>query len=240
MIAESNRLPRSTLKPAFARSGLLYGRMTLGVGRPWRLATFSATVLPLMVSASPLQPAGREQFVHHRRQPAGAIIFFAEIFARRLHVDEERHVVADRLPVLDRELDADMARDRDEVNGRVGRAADRRAGDDRVLECGAGENVGGLEILAHDLDRAPAGFVGDLPALAIGRRNRGAAGQRHAERLGHGVHGRGGAHGVAMADRRRRGGDDVDELLVVDLAGGEVLARLPDDHAGAGSAAPSR
>src|ERR1700719_1648405 len=99
MIAESNRLPRSTLKPAFAR---------------------------------------------------------------RLHVDEERHIVADRLPVLDRELDADTARDGDEVNGRVGRAADGRAGDDRVLECSPGENVGGLEVFAHDLDRAPAGFVGDL------------------------------------------------------------------------------
>ena len=36
-----------------------------------------------------------------------------------------------------------------------------------------------------------------------------------------------------MADRGRRGADDVDELLVVDLAGGVALARLPDDGAGA-------
>ena len=37
-------------------------------------------------------------------------------------------------------------------------------------------------------------------------------------------------------DGRRRG-DDVDELVVVDLAGGEPLARLPDDGAGAGALA---
>ena len=35
----------------------------------------------------------------------------------------------------------------------------------------------------------------------------------------------------------RRGADDVDELLVVDVAGGVPLARLPDDGAGAGALA---
>ena len=169
MIAESNRLPCSTLKPAFARSGLSYGRMTSRVG-DLGLGDVLADGLAVDGERVAVEPAGREQFVHHRRHAAGAIIFLAEIFARRLHVDQERHVVADRLPVLDRELDADMARDGDEVDRRVGRAADRRAGDDRVLECGAGENVGGLQVLAHDLDGAPAGFIGDLPALAIGRR----------------------------------------------------------------------
>ena len=34
-----------------------------------------------------------------------------------------------------------------------------------------------------------------------------------------------------MADRRRGRGDDVDEFLVVDLAGGLILARLPDQRA---------
>ena len=78
-----------------------------------------------------------------------------------------------------------------------------------------------------------AGLVGDLAALAVWRRYGGAAGQRHAERLGQRIHGRRRAHGVAMADRRRRRRDDVDEFLVVDLAGSDVLARLPDHGAGA-------
>ena len=82
-----------------------------------------------------------------------------------------------------------------------------------------------------------AGLIGDLAALAIGRGDRGAARQRHAERLGQRIHGGGGAHGVAVADRRRRGGHDIHELLVVDLAGGQLLARLPDHGAGTGALA---
>jgi hypothetical protein len=46
-----------------------------------------------------------------------------------------------------------------------------------------------------------------------------------------GVHGRGGSHGVAVAGRRCRSGDDIDELLEVDFARCMVLARLPDGGA---------
>ena len=101
----------------------------------------------------------------------------------------------------------------------------------------AGQDVGGFQILPHHLDDALAGLIGDLAALAVGRGDRRAARQRHAERFGQRVHGRGGAHRVAVADRRRRGGDDLDELVVVDLAGGEPFALLPDDGAGAGALA---
>ena len=128
-----------------------------------------------------------------------------------------------------------MARDGVDVDRRIGRAADRRVGDDRVLERLAGENVGRLQVLVHDLDRAQAGLVGDLPALAVGRRDGGAAGQAHAERLGERIHGRGRAHGVAMPDRRRRRSHHLDEFVVVDLAGGIGLARAP--HRGAGARA---
>ena len=178
-----------------------------------------------------MQATGRHQLVHHGRQPAGAKIILAQIRAGRLHVDEERHVVADFLPILDGEFDADMPRYGVEVDRRIGRTADRRTGDDRILEGGAGQDVRRLQVLAHDFDGAHAGLVGDLAALAIRRRDRGAAGQRHAERLGHRIHGRGGAHRVAVADRRRRVRDDVDEFLVVDLAGGDILPRLPDHRA---------
>ena len=171
------------------------------------------------------------QLVDDRRHAAGAVEFLAEIFARRLHVDEQRHLVADLLPIVDVELDADMARDRVDVDRRVGRAADRAVDDDRILQRLARENVGGLQVLPDHLDDPLAGLVGDLAALAMGRGDRRAAGQAHAERLGERVHRRGGAHGVAMADRGRRGRHDLHELLVVDLARGELLARLPDHGA---------
>src|SRR3954454_9110410 len=130
-----------------------------------------------------MNAAGTEHLMHYGGQAAGPVIFLPQILAGGLHVDEERHVVADRFPILCRERKADVAGDGIDMDRRVGRAPDRRAGDDRVLERLARENIRGLEILMHDLDRAPAGVVGDLRTLAIGRRDRGAAGQRHSERL---------------------------------------------------------
>ena len=179
--------------------------------------------------------AGLEQLPHHGRQTTGAVIFFAQIFPRRLHVHQERHVVTDLFPILDCQFHANMPGDGIDMDRRIGRAANGRIGDDGVLESLAGKDVSGLEVFMHQGDRAHAGFIGDLPTLAVRRRDRSAAGQRHAKRLGQRIHGRCGAHGVAMADRRRRRRHDVEEFLVADLAGGVVFARLPDDGAGAGA-----
>ena len=181
--------------------------------------------------------AGFEQLAHDRRQAAGAIIFFPEVLSGRLHIDQQRNVVADFFPVLDCQLHPDVARDGIDVDRRVGRTADGRASDDGILERLAGENVGRPQIVVNEFDRAHARLIGDLRALAVGRRYRRAAGQRHAERLGERIHGRGRAHGVAMADRGRRRGHDVDEFLVIDLAGRVVFSRLPDYGAGAGALA---
>src|SRR5207245_8506497 len=97
----------------------------------------------------------------------GAVTFRAEIFSRRLHVDQQRHVVADLLPVFDGQLDPDVPGDGVDVDRRVGRAADRRAGHDGVLERLAGQDIGRLEVLVHHFDDALAGPIGDLRALAI-------------------------------------------------------------------------
>ena len=172
------------------------------------------------------------QFAHvHRAEwhAAGAVTrppFLAEIETGRLHVDQQRNGVAVFLPVVDIEFDADMAGQRVDMDRRVGRAADRRIDHDAVLERLARQDVGRLQIFPDHPDDAHAGLIGDLAALAVGGRDRGAARQRHAQRLGQRIHGGGGAHGVAVADRRRRGGHDVHELLVVDLAGGQAPRAL--------------
>jgi len=57
------------------------------------------------------------------------------------------------------------------------------------------------------------------------------------QRLSQRVHRRRRAHGVAVAGGGRRGGDDLHELLIVDLARRQALALLPDDGARAGALA---
>ncbi len=130
-----------------------------------------------------------------------------------------------------------MPRDRIDVDGGVRRSADCRICNDRVLERLARKNIRRLQILFDDLDCAHAGFIGDLRAFAIGRGDRGAAGQRHAERFGECIHRRGGTHRVAVADRRRRRSGDLHEFIGVDSASRHVLACFPDCGAGAGALA---
>jgi len=94
----------------------------------------------------------RHQFAHHRGHAAGAVIFLAEIEAGRLHVHQQRHIVAEFLPVVDRELDADMAGQRVDVDRRVGRAADRRIDDDAVFERFPRQDIRGFQILPNHAD----------------------------------------------------------------------------------------
>ena len=121
-------------------------------------------VRPFTVSVpSRISPCGH-QLGDHRRHAAGAVVVLAEIFAGRLQVDQQRHAVPARLPVLERQLDADVAGDRGEVDRRVGRAADRRVDDDRVEEGVAGQDVRRLEVLARPSRRCAGRCDRRLPA----------------------------------------------------------------------------
>ncbi len=131
-----------------------------------------------------------------------------------------------------------MARDRHHVDRAVRRGAESGGGDDGVLEGGFRHDVGRPKVLAHHADDAPAGLVGHPAALAIRCGDGCAAGQGHAQYLCQRVHRRRRAHRVAMADRRRRRGHHLHELVVADLAFCEEFAALPYDSAGAGQAPP--
>ena len=81
MIALSNRLPRSTMKPASCFSGWSNGRMTCSssIAAPRQLSPMRAAVDGQRVLAD--QPV-RHQLGDHRRHAAGAVVILAEIFAR--------------------------------------------------------------------------------------------------------------------------------------------------------------
>ena len=156
----------------------------------------------------------------------------AEIFARRLHVHQQRNVAAEIHPVFRRDLDARVARHGDQVRLGIGRTADGRNCGDGIEKRFARENFRRAQIFVRELDDAAPRFVGNLAAFAIGRGNRRAAGQRQAEHFGDRVHRRRRAHRVAVAQRWRRSRGRIEELLFVDLARGELAARTPDDGAG--------
>ena len=172
--------------------------------------------------------ADAQQLAQYRGHAAGAMEPFAQVFARRLHVHQQRYVTAVFHPVARRDLDAGVTRHRDQVWLGIRRATDRGDRRDGIEECLAREDLRGAQILVRELDDASSGFIRDLAAFAIGRGNGRASGQRKAEHFGDGVHRRGRAHGVAVAERRRRRGGRIQELLLGDLPGGELAARTPD------------
>ena len=175
------------------------------------------------------------QFADHGRHAAGMVEVLAQILAGRLHVDQQRHLVAVGLEILQLQLDADMLGDGLDVDRGIGRATDRRVHDDGVDEAVLGQDVRRLQVLMDHFDDALAGPVGDFLAIAVGRRDGGRARQLHAEGLGERVHRRGGAHGVAVSGRGGGRGHQLDELFVADLAGRHHLAGLPHDGARTGA-----
>src|SRR5665213_307554 len=161
------------------------------------------------------------------RDTAGAIEILAQVFAGRLQVHQQRQLVAVGLPVIDRELDADVARECDHVHGRIGRAAKRGIDTDRIDERFARQDVRRLAIGMDHLDDPASGLVGALLPVAVRRRDGRRARQRHAERFGQAVHRGGGAHGVAVAGGRCCGSHQLDESGAIEFPGGEALARFP-------------
>ena len=131
-------------EPGLVLQRLGVGADHVGVAAPARPSQFSPMVLPFTVSAPVVDLAALHQLVDHGRHAAGAVILLAQVLARRLQVDEQRDGVADLLPVVVVELDADVAGDGVEVDRRVGGAADGGVDDDDVLE----------RLARHDLRRA--------------------------------------------------------------------------------------
>ena len=118
-----------------------------------------------------------------------------------------RNVARDAVEIVERELDAGAAGHGDQMDDRIGRAAERHLHDERILEGGAREEVARLQVLADHLDDPPtAGASPCGHAPEFGGRDGGGAGQRHAERLGERRHRRGRAHHHAGAKAPRDAG----------------------------------
>ena len=75
------------------------------------------------------QKARLEQFHHNGRHAAGARIVFSQIFACWLKIYQERNFMADFLPIIVAQWHTKMSCNGVEVDGCIGRTADRRVDD---------------------------------------------------------------------------------------------------------------
>ena len=122
---------------------------------------------------------------HHRGHAAGLVEVLHQVLARGLEVGDERHLARELVEALERQVEAEAAGDRGQVDDRVRRAAERVQRRDRVVERRRREDLREPQVLAHHLHDAPARDVGERAAARVGGGDRRGAGQRRAERLGH-------------------------------------------------------
>ena len=117
----------------------------------------------------------RRELLQHGGDTAGAVQLLDEVLAGRPHVDEERRLRGDLAEAVERQRDADAAREREQVHDGVRPAADRGEQRDGVVERLGGEDLPRRQPLHRQLDRATTRRLGGArPRGADGGDRRGA------------------------------------------------------------------
>ena len=143
-------------------------------------------------------------------------------------VREQGRPRGDLVEPLQRQVDTRAPGERDQVDDRVGRAAQGGEHDDGVVERLGGQDVRGPQSAPGKLDSPRARELGHGVAPGVRRRHGRGPRQCHAERLHESGHGRGRSELVAVAHRRVGGSLQFGELGLRHAAGAYVLGVAPE------------
>ena len=149
------------------------------------------------------------------------------MIARRLQVQNIGQLAAQFLEVVNGQVDVQSARDGNQVNDRIGRAANGGQSADGVFEGFACENLRNFHILVNHIDNASARFTRQHVAPAIYCRVGRVARQANAQRLHHACHGAGRAHGHAVAMAAVHAAFGFKEVLQFEGACSNLFAHAP-------------
>ena len=166
------------------------------------------------------------QMGQHHGHPARIAEIFHQIFTRGHAVDQQRDI-RPKLEIIERQVDADAARDGQQMDHGIGRPADSGIGQNGVLDRGTGNDLRQLDIFLDHLDDALAGQMRQRHAARINGRQRGVGGQRHPHRLYHACHRRGRAHRHTHALGPAHAGFSGHEILQGHLARAHIFRELP-------------
>jgi hypothetical protein len=174
------------------------------------------------------------QLVEQARHAAGPVEVLHVVAPGRLEVDQDRHLAAERVDLVEVDRDAEPAGGGSEVDQRVGRAADRLQNDEGVAERRARHHLARQQTatLGHR-HRGLAARLGRAQAVGVRRRDRRRRRQREPHRLGDARHRARRSHHHARPRRRRQSRVDGLDLGGVDAAAAEVAPQAPAVGAGA-------
>ncbi len=170
------------------------------------------------------------QLVEQARHAAGPVEVLHVVPARRLQVDEHRHLAAERVDFVEVDRDPEPSRGRGEMDQAVGRAADRLQDDKGVAKRRARHDLARRRpaALGHRHRDAPA-LLGRAQTVGVRRRDARRGRQREAHRLDDARHRARRSHHHARSRRRREARVDGLDL------GGVDAGRRGSRSTGAGS-----
>ena len=142
------------------------------------------------------------ELLHDGRNAARHVKLLDMVRACRSEVADVRHLAGELVERLELERNACFVRDREQMQDRVGRAADRHLAGQCVAECSRGQNIARLDVLLDQLHDLHAGVLRQMNACGGNGRGRAVARQRHADRLRQAVHRVCGVHACARAAAR--------------------------------------
>ena len=166
------------------------------------------------------------------------VIIFAKVFACRLEVDQQRHLVADFLPIVIVQWHAQMPCNPVQMDRRICGAANGGVDGDRIFERFPRHHVRWFQIFVHHFNDALASGIGHLPTFPVRGWNSCGTRQLHAQRLSQRIHRRSRAHGVAIAGRRCGRSNQLHKAFIVNFTGRMHFAGFPDDRARPGPFPP--
>ena len=142
------------------------------------------------------------QLLHDGRNAACHVKLLNVMRACRSQMADIRHLAGQFVQSLKLQRNACFVCDCQQVQNRVGRAADRHLAGQRVAECCRREDVARLDVLLDQLHDLHAGMLCQMNTGSRNRRGRAVARQRHADRFGQAVHRVCGVHACARAAAR--------------------------------------
>ncbi len=155
------KFPFKITRPPVAFSGLLSGAITVCPRKCLSRHGHRRTVHVLAVE----QPLG------DHRNAARRVHIRGHVFSRRLQIRQQRRSFADPLKIVNLERKSHFARNRQQMEHGVGRAARRSYARYSILERGVRQNIAGTNSLLQNIHHYFAAAEGDFVLARVHRRN---------------------------------------------------------------------
>ena len=135
-----------------------------------------------------MQIAALQERLHQDRDAADIVQILHDIAPARLQIGDVRRALRDLAEIVQVELDADLVRDRRDVQPAIGRAAGRRDDRHSVLDRLPRDDVAGPDVAPDEFHDGFTRRLGVGVARVVGCRCPGRSGQGQPDRLGDAGH----------------------------------------------------